>query len=204
MARFLKKRDASLGQVPGELVFVGEQKVQEATIRVIDYDSEHLTDDQLRDIKDGTPYLSADTVTWININGLHDTKLIARVGESFDLHALVMEDIVSTGQRPKMEEYDDYLFFVLKMMRYDEELGEIQSEQLSLILGKTFLLTFQERPGDVFEPVRERIRKQKGRIRKVGIDYLAYALLDTVVDNYIFMIERLGERIEDIEDDILD
>ncbi|MBN2332780.1 MAG: magnesium/cobalt transporter CorA [Deltaproteobacteria bacterium] len=204
MARFLKKKEASLGQVPGELVFIGEQKVQEVTIRVIDYDQEHLSEQYLQDIGDGIPYKETSTVTWLNINGLHDTELIREIGNGFGLHALVLEDVVNTGQRPKMEEYDDYLFFVLKMMRYDEDEGKIYSEQLSMILGKTYLLTFQERPGDVFEPVRERIRKQKGRIRKVGIDYLAYALLDTIVDNYIFIVERLGGKIEEIEDEILE
>lgn len=204
MARFLKNKTASLGQVPGELVFIGEQKVQEATIKVMDYDNENLSEKQLQDIKDALSYKETDSVTWLNINGLHDTSLIKEVGTGFGLHPLVMEDIVNTGQRPKMEDYDDYLFFGAKMMRYDEASGEIQSEQLSMILGKNFLLTFQERPGDVFEPVRDRIRKQKGRIRKVGIDYLAYALLDTIVDNYIFIIERLGEQIEDIEGEILD
>ena len=204
MARFLKKKEGVIGQVPGELVFVGEQKVAEATIRVIDYDQDLLNDQQLRDIKDGLNYKDTATVTWININGLHDTELIREIGAGFGLHALVLEDIVNTGQRPRMEEYDDYLFFVLKMMRYDQVTGKVCSEQLSMVLGKTFLLTFQEQPGDVFEPVRDRIRKQKGRIRKVGIDYLAYALLDTIVDNYLLIIERLGEQIEDIENEILD
>lgn len=203
MARFLKNKTAAIGQVPGELVFIGEQKVEEATIRVIDYDTEHLSEQELRDIRDGIAYKETQTVTWININGVHDTELIRKVGNGFGIHPLVLEDIVNTGQRPKMEEYDEYLFFVLKMMRYDATEERIHSEQLSMVLGKTFLLTFQERPGDVFEPVRERIRKQKGRIRKVGIDYLAYALLDTVVDNYIFIIERLGGRIEEVEDQIL-
>jgi magnesium transporter len=204
MARFLKKKEDAIGQVPGELVFIGEQKVAEATIRVIDYDQEQLSDQNLKDIKDGLTFKETATVTWININGLHDTKLISEIGQGFGLHALVLEDIVNTGQRPRMEEYDNYLFFVLKMMRYNEKTGKVQSEQLSMVLGKTFLLTFQEQPGDVFEPVRERIRKQKGRIRKVGIDYLAYALLDTIVDNYHFIIERLGEQIEEVEDRILD
>lgn len=204
MARFLKNTDAALGKAPGELIFIGEQKVQEATIRVIDYDRDNLSEHKLKDIKDGIPYKETETVTWLNINGLQDTELIMQVGQGFGLHALVMDDIVNTGQRPKMEEYDDYLFFVVKMMRYDEAEGLIKSDQLSMILGKSFLLTFQEQPGDVFEPVRDRIRKQKGRIRKVGIDYLAYALLDTIVDNYIFIIERLGEQIEEIEDEILD
>ncbi len=204
MARFLQKKEGTIGQVPGDLVFIGEQKVAEATIRVIDYDQEQLSDQHLQDIKEGLIYKDRSTVTWININGLHDTKLIRELGTGFGLHALVLEDIVNTGQRPRMEEYDEYLFFALKMMRYDEETGKVRSEQLSMVLGKTFLLTFQEQPGDVFEPVRERIRKQRGRIRKVGIDYLAYALLDTIVDNYLFIIERLGERIEEIEDKILD
>ncbi|MBU1105365.1 MAG: magnesium/cobalt transporter CorA [Candidatus Riflebacteria bacterium] len=203
MARFFKNREATIGQVPGELVFIGEQKVHETTIRVIDYDHETLTEQELKDVEDSIPYKEKDTVTWVNINGLHDLELIRQAGKGFGLHALAMEDIVNTGQRPKMEDYGEHLFFSLKMMSYDEAEGEIKSEQLSMILGKTFLITFQERPGDVFEPVRERIRRQKGRIRKVGIDYLAYALLDTIVDNYVSIIERLGEQIEDIEEEIL-
>ena len=186
------------------MVFVGEKKVGEVTIRVIDYDQKQLSEQELRDIKDGLTYKNTATVTWININGLHDTELIREIGQGFGLHALVLEDIVNTGQRPRIEEYEDYLFFALKMMSYDQSTGKIHSEQLSMILGKSFLLTLQEQPGDVFEPVRERIRKQKGRIRKVGIDYLAYALLDTVVDNYLFIIERFGEQIEEIENQILD
>lgn len=193
-----------MGQVPGELFFIGEQKVEEATIRLIDYDQEQLNECELRDIKDGLACKNSTTVTWLNINGLHDTELIRKIGKGFDLHALVLEDIVNTGQRPRMEEYDEYLYFVLKMMRYDQKTGAVHSEQLTMVLGKTFLLTFQEQPGDVFEPVRERIRKHKGRIRKVGIDYLAYALLDTIIDNYLFIIERLGEQIEEIENEILD
>lgn len=204
MARFLKKKTAALGEVPGEIVFIGEQKVEEATIWVIDYDHDNLNEKQLRDIMEGAPYKETGTVTWININGLHDTELIRKIGRGFDLHTLALEDIANTGQRPKMEEYDDCLFFALKMMCYDEAANTVNSEQLSMVLGKTFLLTFQERPGDVFDPVRERIRKQKGRIRRVGIDYLVYALLDTIVDNYICIIERIGENIEDIEEVILD
>ncbi len=204
MARFLKNKEASLGKSPDDLVFIGNQKVEETTIRVIDYDQENLNEQYLKDIKEGIPYKETATVTWLNIYGLHDTELLKEVGAGFDLHPLVLEDISNTGQRPKMEEYDDYLFFVIKMMRYDEVEGKIHSEQLSMVLGKTFLITFHERPADIFEPVRGRIRKQKGRIRKVGIDYLAYVLLDTIIDNYIFIIERLGEHIEEIEDEILE
>jgi len=203
MARFLKKKTQAIGQAPGELIFIGEKKVEDTTIRLIDYDQEQLSENKLQDIKDGIRFKDTSTVTWININGLHDTSVIGEVGKGFNLHPLVMEDIVSTGQRPRMEEYDNYLYFALKMMSWNSETTQIQSEQLSMVLGQSFLITFQEQPGDVFEPLRERIRKHKGRIRKVGIDYLAYALLDTIFDNYLMIIERLGEKIEDLEDEIL-
>jgi len=204
MARFFKKKDASIGKAPGSLIFIGTQKTDYCRIQVIDYDPADLQELELRDIKDGVSFKATKTVSWINIDGIHDTELIRNIGENFDLHPLVLEDIVNTGQRPKMEEYDDYLFFVIKMLRYDKEKEMVVSEQVSMVLGQTFLLTFQEQPGDVFDPVRERIRRHKGRIRGSGIDYLAYALLDTIVDNYIHIIERFGERIEDHEDEILD
>jgi magnesium transporter len=204
MARFLKNREASKGQAPGDIIFIGEKKVEEVTIKMIDYDKESLLEKDISDLNDSIAFKDTSTVTWININGLHDTALIKKIGDGFGLHALVMDDIVNTSQRPSIEEYDNYLFIVLKMMHYDELDKKIKSEHLSIVLGKTFLLTFQERPGDVFEPIRERIRKHKGRIRKVGIDYLAYALLDIIVENYMMLIERFGEKIEDIENEILE
>ncbi|MBI9104359.1 MAG: magnesium/cobalt transporter CorA [Spirochaetales bacterium] len=203
MARFLKNKVAAIGKAPGELVFIGDQKVEKATIDLFDYDPENLSEQELNNIEEGIPYKDTDTVSWLNITGLHDTELIRQVGKVFGLHALVRDDIVNTGQRPKMQDYDEYIFFGIKMMHYDDVKGEIQSEQLSIVLGKNFLLTFQEKPGDIFEPVRNRIRKYKGRIRRVGVDYLTYVLLDTIIDNYFIIIERLGEQIEDIEDQIL-
>ena len=203
MARFFKKREESKGLAPGSLVFIGDQKVETVRLRVIDYDQTELKEDALRDIAEAAEFKRTKTVTWINIDGLHDLEVMRAIGTAFDLHPLTLEDILNTGQRPKLEEFDNCLFLVLKMLRYDQEKRIVISEQLSLVLGDTFLITFQEKPGDVFEPVRERIRKRKGRIRISGIDYLAYALLDTVVDNYIYVIERLGEQIEDIEEQIL-
>ena len=204
MARFFKKREEIKGLSPGSLVFIGTQKVENIRLRVIDYNEARLKEDELKNIADGTEFKRTKTVTWINIDGLHDLSLMKDIGKTFDLHPLLLEDILNTGQRPKLEEFDNCLFIVLKMLRYDKEKQVILAEQLSVVLGDTFLLTFQEQPGDVFEPVRERIRKQKSRIRASGIDYLAYALMDTVVDNYIFIIERLGEKIEDIEEEVLD
>lgn len=203
LARFLKKRGATKGQSPGALIFIGNKKMDSVQARVIDYDPSTLTDQELSDIKDGSHFRNTDTVTWLNINGLHDTEKIKVVGQAFDLHPLVMEDILNTGQRPKIEEFDTHIFIVLKMIRFDTQAEMIVNEQLSIIMGDKFLITFQEQPGDVFEPVRERIRRPKSRIRGSGTDYLAYALLDTVVDNYMYSIELLGEKIEDLEEEVL-
>ena len=203
MARFFKKREEIKGLSPGSLVFIGNKKVENVRIRVIDYDGTQLKEDELKEIAEGAEFKRTNTVTWINVDGLHDLSLMKEIGDTFDLHPLLMEDILNTGQRPKIEEFHNCLFLVLKMLRYDKQKQMIISEQLSMVLGDNFLLTFQEQPGDVFEPVRERIRKQKARIRGSGIDYLAYALLDCVVENYVFIVERMGEQIEDIEEEVL-
>lgn len=203
MARFFKKSEESKGLAPGTLIFIGNQKVDQVKIKVIDYDENNLNEIELKNVSDGEEFKETNKVTWINLYGLHDNKIMNEIGDLFDLHPLLLEDIMNTGQRPKLVEFDNCLFIVMKMLRFDNEQKQIIAEQLSMVIGKTFLLTFQEQPGDVFEPVRERIRKQKGRIRKAGIDYLAYALLDTVVDNYISVIEKLGDEIEDIDDEVL-
>ena len=203
MARFFKKRKEIKGLSPGSLIFIGNKKVENVRIRVIDYDGTQLREDELKEIAQGLEFKRTNTVTWINVDGLHDLSLMQEIRDTFDLHPLLMEDILNTGQRPKIEEFDNCLFLVLKMVRYDEQKQIIISEQLSMVLSDTFLLTFQEQPGDVFEPVRERIRKQKARIRGSGTDYLAYALLDCVVENYVFIVERMGEQIEDLEEEIL-
>lgn len=204
MTRFFKNREANKGLAPGSLVFIGKKKMENIRIRMIDYDQTSLDEQELNDIKQCAEFKKADTVSWINIDGLHDLETINQLGKVFDLHPLLLEDVLNTGQRPKMEEFDNCLFIVLKMFRYDDQQQNIISEQLSMIIGTKFLITIQEQVGDVFEPVRERIRKGKGRIRTAGTDYLAYALLDTVVDNYIYLISRIGENIEDNEAGILE
>lgn len=203
MARFLRNREQVNGQSPGALIFVGTRKMDLSDIRVIDFDDHHLTDQTLLDIRDATRFKNTESRTWININGLHDVTFIGDAGQVFDLHPLVLEDILNTGQRPKIDDYGRYLFIVLKMIRFDKDTQMLVNEQLSMVLADHFVLTFQERPGDVFEPVRERIRRQKSRIRASETDYLACALLDTVVENYISVIEQIGEQIEDLEEDIL-
>ena len=203
MARFLKSKAASLGRAPGALVFIGEHRMDRPILRLIRYDPTAMEEVELGGLDQLT--LAPDRVTWLNLYGLEDTGLVAEIGARFGIHPLALEDLLNTGQSPTLADFGDYVFMVVKMLRSaPDQPDTVLSEQLSLILGPGWLVTFQERMGDVFEPVRERMRKAQGRIRGAGADYLAYALLDTVVDNYIAIVEKLGARVEDVDDAVLD
>ncbi|MCF7908596.1 MAG: magnesium/cobalt transporter CorA [Candidatus Omnitrophica bacterium] len=203
MAKLLKKLSKTAGHIPGDLVHVGERKIDKVKISVIDYDSVNFQEKEVKSIEEVFPFKDTPTVTWVNIDGLHDTEIITKLGERFEMHPLTMEDIVNTGQRPKYEDFDKYIFVVLKMFMFKEKSKEVVSEQVSLIFGNNFVISLQEKEGDVFNPIRERIRKAKGRIRKMGADYLAYSLLDSVVDNYFSILEKIGEKIEEMEEKII-
>ena len=190
------------GLSSGTLVHVGERKVENVRITVIDYDAENVYEKEAASVEECYRFRDTSTVTWINIDGLHEPEVIGKLGGHFGLHPLVLEDILNTTQRPKMEDLGGAVYLVLKMIGTGPDC-EIVTEQLSLIFGPNYVLSFQERPGDVFDPVRERIRKGLGRLRKMGPDYLAYALLDAVVDEYFVVLEALGERIETLEDDLI-
>jgi magnesium transporter len=181
---------------------IGERKQETARITVLDYDEKSFQENQFDRIEECFQFKTTPTVSWINIDGLHDISIIEKAGEHFELHPLILEDTLNTGQRPKCEDYDTCLFVVLKMLSYDDQSASIQSEQVSLILGDNFVISFQEQTGDVFEQIRDRIRNAKGRIRKMGPDYLLYALLDAIVDSYFSILEKLGEKIEVLEEDI--
>jgi len=200
MSKLIKKREKKTGLPPGTPVFVGEKKTEEARISIMDYDETQFQERKAEKTEECFPFKKTPTVTWINIDGVHQVDIVEKVGKLFELHPLIIEDIVNTGQRPKMEDLGHYLFIVLKMLYYDEKENEVKIEQVSLILGENFVISFQEREGDIFDPIRDRIRSAKGRIRKMGADYLAYALLDTVVDNYFIILEKLGEMIEVLEE----
>jgi magnesium transporter len=199
MQRLIKKRSLKAGLPPGTLVHVGERKAEEVSIRIFDYDSAQFEEKEAKTIEESFPFKDKPTVTWINIDGLHEVEVIEKLGSHFGLHPLLLEDILNTDQRPKMEDYGDYIFIVLKMLYSDENKDEIEIEQVSIILGSNFVISLQEYEGDVFDPIRERIRKSKGRIRNADADYLAYALLDAIVDNYFLILENIGEKIEDTE-----
>jgi magnesium transporter len=204
MQRFLKRHSKKAGASPGTLVHIGEKKVGDTRITLIDYNQEHLRERVLEDIEEAFLLKDSPTATWINIDGLHDVEIIERTGANFGIHPLVLEDILNTNQRPKAEEFEDIVFVVMKMLDYDKNAERILSEQFSLVLGPNYLITFQEVQGDVFNIVRERIRNPKSRIRKSGCDYLAYALIDAVVDHYFLILEKLGENIENIEESLLE
>jgi magnesium transporter len=197
------KRSEKAGLSPGTLMHVGEKKTDKTRITVIDYDAAGFIEKGVALVEECFPFKETATVTWINVDGVHDPSVIEKLGGRFDIHPLVLEDIMTTTQRPKTEDLGGAIFVVLRMIEYDEKCSEMTADQLSLILGPNYVLSFQETPGDCFDSVRERIRGGKGRIRKVGPDYLAYALIDAVVDNYFFVLERIGEKIDDLEERLI-
>jgi magnesium transporter len=198
-----RKSSKSSGLPPGALVYIGEKKTEKIKITFFDYNLDKFEEKEVKKIEDCFSLKKRSTVSWINIDGLHDVSVIEKIGSCFDIHPLVLEDVLNTNQRPKIEDLENYLFFVLKMLLYDEKKHEIHSEQVSLILGKNFVISFQESIGDVFDNVRQRIRNGKGRIRKMGADYLAYSLIDEIVDNYFVILEKIGEKVEDLEEDLV-
>jgi magnesium transporter len=203
MPRSITKRSEKSGLPPGTLIHIGEQKTEKVRITIIDYDEQQLQEKEAQTVEECFPFKDKPTVTWINVDGVHDVTLIEQLGSYFGFHPLLQEDIMNTEQRPKLEDHEQYLFIVLKMLYHDQAADEITAEQVSLILGSNFLLSFQEREGDVFEPVRDRIRTKKGRIRKAGADFLAYALIDAIVDHYFVILEKLEEKIEDVEEELV-
>lgn len=200
MARFLKDRSASLGQVPGSPIHIGEKKMDEVEIHLMDIRAEELLEKKLKSIEETAPYRDSEPVSWINIWGVHDVHMIQRLGELFQIPVLLLEDILNTDHRPKYEENDSLGIFILKMAKYDEDQRRISASQCAVILGKSFVITLQEQKANDFNPVRERIRNTKKRTRFIDPDYLAYVLLDTIVDNYIQVVESIGRQIEALED----
>ena len=198
-----KKQLKKIGLPPGTPVYVGDREDAAVKIFVLDYDESRFEEKEIEETEDCFPFRDSSSITWINVNGIHNVKIIETIGKHFGLHPLVQEDIVHAEQRPKMEEFDEYIYLVLKMFSYNEIEKKVQVEQISLILGSNYVISFQEREGDIFDSIRDRIRNGKGRIRKMGADYLAYSLLDTVVDHYFIVLERLGDRVEELESDLV-
>jgi magnesium transporter len=228
MPRFIKKYKEKVGLPPGTLIHLGRDRSTESRITLFDYNEKDIREAEITNVEDCFPFRDTATVTWINVDGVHQTDVIETLGNHFGIHPLVLSDIVNTRQRPKVEDYDDYLFVVLKMIYHGNHTyqpggdtvrnhtdsksdinpgnrhnGEITAEQVSLIIGPNYVISFQETPEDIFDPIRNRLRSSSGRIRKKGADYLAYALIDTIVDNYFVILETMGEKVEDLETELL-
>jgi magnesium transporter len=199
----VKRRSQKAGLPPGTMVPIGGGETEKAVISVIDYDQSNLEEREMDSVEECAGYKDKPTVSWINVDNIKQVEAVAKLGECFGLHPLILEDIVNATQRPKMESFGDYIFMVIKMLRLDEARNAVIAEQVSLVLGRGFVLSFQEMPGDVFDPVRDRLRRSGGRIRRAGADYLAYALLDAVVDNYFSIMEWFDGKLEAMEDRVV-
>ena len=204
VTRLVGRATKAPGSAPGTLQHTGARKVEKVRLRLIDYDAESIQEAELGRIEEAFAHAQEPPVTWVNIDGLHDISVAEAVRDRFGVHPLAMEDVLSTNQRPKVEDYDSHFLVILKMLSFDAGTDSIFAEQLSLIVGPNYLFSFQERPGDVFEPVRERLRQSRPRIRTRGTDYLAYTLMDAVVDSYYRVLEQIGDRIEELERDAME
>ena len=199
MARFLKDRKKASGKIPGSLIHLGTKKIEKPLIRLTNFTTDKLIETEPEKLEDCLPYISDGTVSWISLYGLHDEGMIQKLGELFEIHGLLLEDMLNTDQRPKVAENDKLLIIILKILDFNEKTKELTSDQISLILDDNFLVTLQEKEGHYFDTIRERMRKGTGRVRRKRADYLTYVLLDTIVDNYLLNIEILGSIIEKTE-----
>jgi magnesium transporter len=201
MGRLVRRRATRPGAPPGTLVPTGLPRIEKVRIQVLEYGADGFRDREVEKCSDALPFQDPPAITWLNVEGIHDVELVRELGERVGLHPLVLEDIVSVGQRPKIEEHPGYLFVVLPMLSFESGSNNVFEEQLSIVLGANYVFTFQERAGDgdPFDPVRERIRNAGARIRGQGPDYLVYALVDSVVDHYFLVLETLGAAAEQLE-----
>lgn len=185
---------------PGTITYVGEERTDDVVTETILYDAISYTKRSgifLDDLKE-------DTVNWFNIDGIHDVKLLEKVGHRFNINYLLLEDIANTTQRPKTEFYPDYIYQCIKMISYDTDVNELRVEQVSILLTEDAVITFQEKTGDVFESVRKRIENDRGRVRRSGTDYLFYALLDSIIDHYFVVVEQIGDYLDELEDEVFE
>ncbi len=202
--RLRKHRQKKTGAPPGTLHYVGEQYVEEMRFHITHFTPDKIEHTEIDEPEEMRPYLESEGIVWLRVHGLHEVDQIQEIGKIFDLHPLLMEDILNTGQRPKTDDYDDHLYHVMRLLFFNDAKNETYSEQLSLVYGENFLITFQESDFVYFQNVRNRLEKKESRLRNSGTDYLSYVIIDTVVDYYLHVMERFGERVIQIEYEVLD
>ncbi|MFH1079913.1 MAG: magnesium/cobalt transporter CorA [Pseudomonadota bacterium] len=197
MPRRIKSRSKKAGLPPGSLVHIGEILSEKTKVTLLDYNGDHYLEKSIDNIEELHAFRDRQTVSWVHIEGIHDTRILEQLGDVFGLHPLILEDILNTDQRPKMQDMGDYMFIVLKRFcNTCDEHNDITSEQVSVLLGPNYVISLHERADALLDPIRERIKTSKGRMRKAGADYLAYAIIDMILDSYFGILETLGERIE--------
>jgi len=199
----IPRRSRKIGLPPGALVFTGKKKTESIHLYLFIYDKDTYKEAEIIKIPEDIPSPLPSQVYWMNVTGLHDIQIIEAIGKQYQIHPLVLEDIVHTEQRPKLEDLESTFFMIVKMVTVLPETSTLQWEQVSLIIQQNRIFSFQEYPRDVFDSIRMRIRENRGRIRKSGADYLVYALLDAIIDQYFTALETLGERLEILEDRII-
>lgn len=200
MHKYSGQRSRKAGLAPGTLVHVGSKKVDNVSVSLMQFNNDTIVEKKPGKVSEFKYQPGSGKVSWVNIDGLNEIEPLEELGKHFGLHPLVLEDMLNTEQRPKIEDYEDYIYIVVKMLYYDTEKLEVITEHQSIVFGRDFVISVGEREGDVFESVRERLRSGNSRIRKMGADYLAYSLLDAIVDNYFIVLEKLGDRIETVEE----
>lgn len=202
---FLTSARKKFGMMPGTMIFTGEKKLDSIDIELFSYNLDCVNKSHFANIDEALAAYqeNGNTIYWLNINGLHDSEVIKKVGEKFDINTLFLEDILNVNQRPKLEIANNYLFAVFKMIRYDKNDDSLIIEQISVILGNNYLISFQETNGDVFDSIRLRLLNNQGKLRRKGTDYLFYGLLDMIIDNYFITLELLGDAIEELEESVL-
>lgn len=197
------KRKEDIGLSPYELKFRGRKKADDVRIRVIDFDLDEVREVEIHETEELRQYLNSDSNTWINVDGLHNEQIIRDISSIFSIPADILSDVMEPSSRPQAEAFDNGVFISIKMMEFDEKKNRVSVDNLSLIIMDKILITFQEEKGDVFDPVRDRIRKHKTKIRTSGADYLAFSLLDVVIDNYIYILSVYGEKVETLEEQMI-
>lgn len=198
-----KKRSQKRGLPPGSLIHIGEKKIDTTRISVTSFSESKYEVKRVLTCDEDFLIANNDEVKWVDVEGLSDVGFVEALGDKFGLHQLVMEDILNTDQRPKMEDYCDYIFIVLKMLCLGKDKKEIVADQVSIIIGNNYIITFQEGEQDVYDPIRERLKSVSSKLRKLGSDYLAYAIIDAIVDNYFLVFERIGDDLEILEDELV-
>ncbi len=198
-----RKMSSKAGLAPGSLVHVGRSRTEKAGITWIRFDEDCFEEREIRSLQESLPPGPEGGITWIDFEGVHELETIEEIGKLYGLHPLTLEDIVNSEQRPKMEDYGEYIYIVLKLLSYSRQTGSLNSDQVNLVFKPGMVLSFREAKTDVFEPLKERLRKGKGRLRKQGSDYLAYALMDCIIDRYFILLDELGDKIEAIQEEVV-